>query len=305
MADISDVMNTLVGLVATALYPNGTSQPSAAGIDCIVYPGWPTASRLDADLLIGKAHITVYPRPEEKDTTRYMTQVMPVAPLDPALTLTVVGQTVTVGGAMPSPFEAHNLAVFVEGLPYLYAVQSNDTLTSIATALATLIAVDHPGTTNSGPVITIAGELVVTHDGVNVTLSGGSAVYMEGPIAPVFCRVGTSGTGIREIRRQERLFQIVIWADTPAHRDAVSAPIDLYLSDRYFITLSDGFWARITYKSSPFTDAMQKEKLYRRDLFYTVEYATTVVDPMYQILAIETNLSADGSTQPPVVTTYQ
>lgn len=306
MADEYDVMDVLAGLSAQAVYPNGTGQASIAGGPVITYPGWPTKSKLDADLKIGKVHVTVFARPEEKNTTRYMTQTQSVPATAPTLALTAVDQVVTIGGAMPSPFSVHNLAVFVEGVPYVYAVQTGDTLTGIATALASLIAVDHPGTTSSGPVITIAGDLVETRDGVSVVLADGTAVYMIGPIPAVFCRVGTGGTGIREVSRQERRFQITVWADTPDHRKAVVRPIKALLADTFFITLPDGTAGRLIYVGGggP-NDNPQDAKLYRHDLFYSCEYGTTVIDPQYQIVAIETSLSADGSTQPAVVTTYQ
>jgi hypothetical protein len=283
MADEYDVMDVLAGMSAQAVYPNGTSQPSSAGAPVIFYAGWPTASRLDADLKAGKIHVTVFARPEEKNTTRYMTQTESVPATTPTLTLSVSGQAVTVGGAIPSPFTAHNLAVFVNARPYLYAVQQSDTLTSIATALAALIAVDVAGTTSSGPVITVAAGAQI------------------GAL-----RVATTGNGIREVSRQERRFQITIWADTPDHRKAVVRPIKALLADSFFITLPDGTAGRLIYVGSPGpNDNPQDAKLYRHDLFYSCEYGTTVADPQYQIIAIETNLSADGSTQPPVVTTYQ
>lgn len=283
MADEYDVMDVLASMSAQAVYPNGTGQPSVAGTPVITYPGWPVRSRLDADLKLGKVHVTVFARPEEKNTTRYMTQTQSLPATTPTLTLSASGQTVTVGGAIPSPFTAHNLAVFVNGKPYLYAVQQSDTLTSIATALASLIAVDVAGTTSSGPVITIAAGAKI---GV--------------------LRVGTSGVGIREVSRQERRFQITVWADTPDHRKAVVRPIKALLADSHFITLPDGTAGRLIYVGGggP-NDNPQDAKLYRHDLFYSCEYGTTVADPQYQIIAIETNLSADGSTQPKVTTTYQ
>ncbi|MBB5508153.1 hypothetical protein [Paraburkholderia atlantica] len=276
-------MDTLASMSAQAVYPNGTGQASAAGVPVICYAGWPTASRLDSDLKVGKIHVTVFARPEEKNTTRYMTQTQTVTATTPTLTITVSGQTVTIGGAMPSPFAAHNLDVFVNGKPYLYAVQQSDTLTSIATALATLIAADVAGTTSAGPVITIPAGAKI-----------GAA------------RVGTSGVGLREVSRQERRFQITVWADTPDHRKAVVRPIKALLADSHFITLPDGTAGRLIYAGGggP-NDNPQDAKLYRHDLFYSCEYGTTVLDPQYQVIAIETNLSADGSTQPAVRTNYQ
>lgn len=277
MADITDVENSLVALIAQTLYPNGTAQPSVAGFDCAVYAGWPTSSRLDADLIAGKTHVSVFPTPTERNTTRYPKDWETLAVTAATLTLAIAGQTVTVGGAMPSPFSVHNLAILASGKNYVYAVQAGDTLASIATALAALLAVDFPGTSSTGAVITCP---------VNCHLAT--------------AKVGTSGTSIREIRRQERVFQITVWSDTPAHRDTVIQPVDVALAATQFLTMADGTAARLIYKGSPITDNNQKAKLYRRDLMYTVEYATTQVKTDYQIAAATENVSNQptGATAP-------
>ncbi len=277
MADLIDVENALVALISQTLYPNGTGQASAAGIPVKVYPGWPTSSQLDADLRAGTANVSVYPGAAERNTTRYPKTWQTLAVNMPTLTLTVSGQTVTVGGAVPAPFFAHNFALLVSGKNYVYALQATDTLTSIATALAALLAVDYPGTTSSGAVITLP---------VNAHIAAG--------------KVGTIGTSIREVRRQERVFQITAWCDTPAHRDAVVQPVDIALAATEFLTLADGSAARVIYKGSPVTDATQKAKLYRRDLLYTVEYATTQVETDTQVVAMQSNynVAPTGATAP-------
>lgn len=277
MADISDVENALVTLIAQTLYPNGTSQPNVPGVPCVVYPGWPAPAQLDADLKIGKSHVSVFPTPTERNTTRYLKKWKTLSITAPTLTLTINGQQVTVGGAMPTPFSACNMALLVGGKNYVYAVQLNDTLASIATALAALIAVDYPGTASAGSVITLPAGAYATS-----------------------AKVGTTGTSIREVRRQERVIQITVWTDTPAHRDAIIAAFDPVLADTQFLTLVDGTAARLIYKSSPVTDNFQKAKLYRRDLLYTVEYATTQTAVSTEIVANQNNFSNQptGATAP-------
>lgn len=279
MADVSDVMASLASLCSQITYPNGTGQPSVSGLTVAFRRGWPIPAQLDADLAKKVVNVSVYPRPDERNTSRYMTRSASIVATTPTLTATVAGQAVTIGGVVPNPFAAHNVAIVVNHKPYPYAVQPSDSLTSIATGLAAMIAADVPGTTNTGAVINIAAGAVVSA-----------------------ARVGTAGQGVRETRRQERTFQITIWADVPASRDAVTQPIDAALSDMKFITLADGTGGRLIYKGSPLIDDLEKAKLYRRDLLYTVEYATTIVDTQYQIVAIEQTFSANGG---PVQTTYQ
>lgn len=285
MADIIDAQNALVGLIAPVLYPNGTGQPSAvvvsgASVPCMVYPGWPVPAQLDADLAAGKAHISVFPTPSERNTTRYPKTWQQLSMNPATLTLTISGQQVTVGGSVPSPFttqSAQNMALVVGGKSYVYSVQAADTLTSIATALAALAAVDWPGTTNNAAVITFPVGAV-----------------------PQTARVGVTGTVFREIRRQERVFQITIWASSPVIRDAIAALVDPVLAQTQFLTLADTTAARLIYKGSPVTDAGQKERLYRRDLLYTVEYATIQTQAAAEVVASQNNVSNQptGATAP-------
>jgi hypothetical protein len=252
MADLTDVSNALVALVAQTLYPNGTGQPSVAGIGIRIYPGWPNPQQLDSDLKAGIANVSIYPRPEERNTTRYSKDWKPLAVNAPTLTLTINGQQVTVGGTVPTANNPQNVAVIANGQSFTYVATLSDTLTGIATALSALISSGIPGTTNAGPIITLPNTARISAT-----------------------RIGTNGTMIRELRRQERLFQITTWSDTPDHRDAVVKPTDVALAATPFMTLIDQSAARMIYKGSPITDQYQKDKLYRRDLFYTVEYATT------------------------------
>jgi hypothetical protein len=272
MADLSDVQNALVTLAAQTIYPNGTAQPSVANAPVMIYAGWPVPTQLDTDLAAGKVHVSVYARPEERNTTRFSRDWQTLSVNTATLTLAATTTTVTIGGTVSIP---QNATIRVNGKSYSYALQVADTLTSIATALAALVNVGTPST-SSGAVVTIPSAY-------NITV-----------------RVGTTGTSIRELRRQERVFQIVVWASTPALRDAVIQPLDVAMAALNFITLTDGTAARLIYKSSPITDDVQKDRLYRRDLFYSVEYATTQTAINTAVTAMQTNISDQptGATAP-------
>lgn len=252
MADLSDVSAALQALAVQALYPSGTAQPSVAGVPIKVYPGWPIPLQLDPDLAAGTCHVSIFPRPEEHNTTRFsrdpQAQVVNVA----TLTATILGQTVTIAGTIPAANNPTNVSVEVQGLAFVYAVQPTDTLTGIATALSALIAASIAGTSNAGPVITIGGTR-----------------------APTAARVGITATSVREIRRQRRVFMLTVWADSPQHRDAIAQPLDIALAELSFITMPDTFAARLIYRGSMVSDAQEKAGQYRRDLLYSVEYATT------------------------------
>jgi hypothetical protein len=283
MADLSQVEDALVSVASTALYPNGTSSPSVIGVDCRVYRGWPMAAALDADLRAGKLNVSVYAQPSvERNTTRFPTDWQTLTPAAPQITLSVSGQTVTVGGAI----QTGDVATIKTGArkAYSVAVQANSTLAGIASSLAALIAVD------------IAASAV----GAVVTVPGGGVLS-----------VAIGGTGIvwRELRRQAKGFQVIVWASTPAQRDLASAAIDkafALVEVAGFLALADGSAAHLTYVLSRETDAPQKELLYRRDLFYSVEYPTTDTQAATSITAIVENVKG-GPVPPdaPAVTTIQ
>lgn len=268
MSDVLDVQNALVALVAQAAYPSGTGNPSAAGFPIRIYAGWPNAATLDADLVAGSCHISIFPTAIERNTTRYSTDWQQLSVTASTVTLAINSQQITVGGSIPSPFSAQNYAVTVNGKLYSYALQSGDTLTSIATALAALIAADVSGTTNTGSVITVGAS---------------------GRIA----RADVGGTGllIRELRRQERVFMVSVWACSPDARAAILRLVDVALAKTQRLSMPDGFSARMIYRNSNITDNNQKAVLYRCDLNYSVDYATTETLAATQVVAEQISIT--------------
>ncbi len=284
MADLSDVSNAFVALITSIVYPNGINNPSIANTGIRIYPGWPSPQQLDIDLAAGNCHISVYPRNDEQNTTRFSRDWQLQTLNTATLTLTANGQTVTIGGAMPSPFTPHNLVIFANNKPYVYAVQSGNTLNSIAASLAALIAVDVIGTTAIGAVITLPSSARL------------GAV-----------RVGVTTTAISEVRRQKRGFQLTVWASTPIQRQIIASALDSALAVNYFLSLPDGTAARMIYSSSIETDMLQNEQIYRRDLIYSVEFATTQTEIQTQITQIQENTSvtiANVTPDNPIHTTY-
>ncbi|WP_124800648.1 hypothetical protein [Paraburkholderia phosphatilytica] len=207
---------------------------------------------MDPDLSQGIANVSIYGTPMMKKTTRYPTRWRTVLNNEPTFTLTASGATVTVGGAQPAAFFVQNFAIFVANSPYTYSVQPTDTPTSIASALATLIAQQYPGTTSSGPVITLAPNAAL---GV--------------------VRVGGSGIVAQVVKNQERLFQVTLWCNTPAQRTALENVVDPLLSGVIRIVMPDGYYATIRFHDAPQQDLGEKARLFRMDLRYMIDYATT------------------------------
>jgi hypothetical protein len=277
MADQSDVEEKLKALIAAVVYPSGTSSPSIIGVDTFIYRGWPKSAQLDTDLSAGKCHISIYPPPGmERNTPRYGLDDTDIAPPAHTITAVVSGNQVTIGGTF-TPAVPQNVIIIAGGrYAFPYSAQSGDTPASIATALAALIAVGFPGSSAAGPVITVAGRCGILQ-----------------------ARVAGQGQSWQELGRQEKTFMITCWCSTPAQRDQLAPPVDVALRKLPFITLPDQGAARLRYASTRSSDEGEKVQIYRRDLLYTVEYATSLVTPAYEVGAIglTTNPGAGGSPQ--------
>lgn len=291
MADLSDVENTLVTLIAGILYPNGTSNPVSPLITakCKVFRGWVVPSQLDQDIAASNAHgatpiinIGVTPPPGNwRKTTRYSTDFKVQNPATTTLTASIdsTGTQVTIGGTVSTP---QNVAVLIgSAVAVVYAVQGSDSLNSIAAGLATLL-------TNAGVPATSTGPVVSVPSARNMV-----------------ARVGGQGTVIQEVARQERRFWVTFWCHTPQIRDQVVPLIDVALKATEFLTMPDGTAARILPAGDYQDDGAQKSGPYRRDIWFDVEYATTQVKPATQIIVAETQLTGGlDPNAPPIATVY-
>lgn len=269
MADASDVANVLKALVVGIVYPNGTSQPSIVNTTVGVERGWPISDELQQQLGAGQCIVSIFAPPGmERNTTRYQRDDVQVAAPVHTLSATVSGNTITIAGSIAVP---QNVIVRCgPKLAFSYAVQPNDTLASIAAGIAALLVATFPGTSSNGPVVTVAAKAGLLQ-----------------------ARVASTGQVFTEQGRQEKVFWITCWCPTPALRDELTPAIDLALRQLDFITMPDQGAARLIYNSSRETDDGEKNEIYRRDLLYSVEYATATVTPALEVGAV-TGLSPNA-----------
>jgi hypothetical protein len=268
VADLSDVTNTLATLATAALYPAGTAQPSVVGVTITTASGWPEPKQLDAILAAGNAMLTVYPVDgTETNTTRFLAQMEPLTAIPAAqLSLTVTGNRITVGGSIKAG-EAATISVNYKAVSY--GVQASDTVATVAAALAAMTA----GATASGAVITVSGAFDI-------------AATVSVPVAMQ-----------AEIARQTRLFMLSAWCPTPAIRDLMAPAVDLNLKCMPRITLPDNTLARLIYRGTLETDYLAKQRIYRRDLRYEVEYVTTATETDNTVSKLATGIAPTaGST---------
>lgn len=298
MADLADVERALVSTIATVLFSSsyqpgayqaslatapwppagpGASPPASVPVVVRLYRGWPESETLQADLAAGKAHVSVFPLDGvTRDTSRFWPLEMQTASIPATLTTAVSGVAVTIGGSVT----AGNVVGIQLGptrqiQAYAYVAQASDTLASVAAAMAAKIA----GASVSGSVITLPN-----HD----NLTAGSFALQP---------------TLTEVRRQMQGFRVSAWCPTPAARDAVCSIIDSGLAglkDAYgnltrFLTLPDRSTAWLKYQHTGSNDYPTRDRVWRRDLCYGIEYPTTLAEQDPTMLFGGGTIGANGN----------
>lgn len=274
MADISDVETALRDRIAALLYPGGTGQPSAVTAPCRVFRGWPQSDALDTDLANGTLQVSIYPRSGSRNTTRALGQRMEIATAAAGLSVSASVPQVTFTGA---PDATQVVAVEVDGMSaYNIRPTTGQTTAQLAAAFAAAISADRPANA--------VGSVLTVTDAIRL-----------------LARVVVDGSAIREQRRQEQILQVTFWCPTPALRDAACALVDGALASVRFLDLADGTQARIRWVGSVSDDGAQRERLYRRDILYAVEFATVTSESYPRVASVSESFAA--SVGPNDVTT--
>jgi hypothetical protein len=265
MADLSQVRDQIASNIQTPVYPNGTSMPSIAGVPVTINSGYPIRTQLDQQLQAGNAMVSVYPLPQERVMTKFERIYQPNSYSGATLVLTVNlnAYTVTITGTISIP---QAVMFIVNGVGYAYQVLANDTLDSIAINMAALISGAH---------------------------AIGNVVYL--PISySIIARISSNCTASLELARVDRVFCISIWSPSENIRFLLGNAIDIYMKENYRQVMPDNFFAQVFYHDTKDTDMLDKSLIYKRDLNYTIQYATTltnnfstITDPYVEELTLE------------------
>jgi hypothetical protein len=241
------------------------------GSPCSIHRGWPDPAGLDAALQAGQVIVTVAADPRtQRTTTRYPDGWRSLAAVPVTLAATVQANTVTFSGAATIGQIA---GLLVDQVAAIHRTVAGDTPTTVAAMLAGLLA-------------GVPGPLSGT------TVEAGMIIVPPG-LVPV-ARVVADQPSIRETRRQLQAFRVACWCPDPATRDQVVSAIDSAFSTFDFLGLPDGMAGRIRFIATTATDRAQAAALYRRDLIYTVDYATTISANLPRLLIEGLRVSGDG-----------
>jgi hypothetical protein len=260
MADISDVMDAISTIVSAACYPNGTSNPSISGNTITIGQGWPLPTDLDTAFksVPPQSFISIFPMAGassvEQVTADPVVIVAPVHGMSASVDTT--GQIVTVTG-VPNVGEYLTLVVS-HTRSYSYAAVQGDTLGSVCSQVATLAAIDYPGTLAVGGVITVSAPLVAV-------------------------RIGAPGTMGEIIHRQKHQIMVSVWAPNPTDRTTISAVVDVALKNNLRIALPDTSAAILTFNTTNFIDDGENAGEYRRDMTYLADFLTINQYTAYEV----------------------
>ena len=158
------------------------------------------------------------------------------------------GRSATVGGIAA---EGQVAGLLVDGMAVVHRTERGDTPEMVAAVLATYLRT----------------KLIVTVEGATLTVAG---------TGPMLGRVVADRRVRRETRRQRQGFRITLWCPAPGLRDRAGAAVDARMAATDFLDLPDGTSGRILSRGSSVSDHARRARLYRRDLVYAVDYATTL-----------------------------
>lgn len=267
MADQSDVEATLANLVTSILYPQGTNVASVLGSVCRIFRGWPNPAALDADLAASRITVTISPDPGKfRPTTRYIDPPQALASVSPTLTMTVSGQSVTLSG---SPDPGQLAGVLIDNVAYVHRTVKGDTIALVTAILGSYV------------------------NRRRIALVSGNTLMVPGA-GSLIARVTADQSVLNETRRQAQGMRIACWCPNPASRDTVAGLLDAALSQMNFIVLPDTSSARLQFSGTTTFDQSQNANLFRRDLLFIVEYATTITQTLPSLFAGDARITPNG-----------
>jgi|SRR5882724_37042 len=245
MADLSDVMVALDSLVTSYVYPNGTSQPSVAGVDITILQGWPIPAALDTALDNGTAVISIYPTMVSREMGMFLREWQISSVAVPTLTAAVVNNTITIGGTVTLP---QAVMAVVNNIGYSYRAVLGDTLATIATNLAALI----PNATAVGTVITITS------------------------VHTLRTSIIVAAVRSMEVNRMDQFFWLIIHAPTNDIRNAIGRVLNAQFSYLISFPLADNTVAMNWVVKDDITDQLEETRLYKRTLQLKIQYPITI-----------------------------
>lgn len=266
------------GISLSSANPVAVSSTSGAGtgatftvawsqIDVAVFEGWPQPNSLDGTLQSGNAMVAIYPPPgASTQVFQVLDKVYVITPPVHGLTATVAavvgGAAVTLFGT-PGPGEYASIIV---GRQYAFSAtgpSANYILNQIATQAATAF-----------PAAVVAGNTITF------------------PTTQIICNIGAPAVEGWATHRQRDPVWIMIFSPNNPMRNTLASTINMALSAVNHLIFPDTSQGVLVPSYTVQLDAKETVNIYRRDLCYTVEYATIQEFPAWQVTSFNLTTSA-------------
>jgi hypothetical protein len=88
-----------------------------------------------------------------------------------------------------------------------------------------------------------------------------------------------------------------IFAPTPGKRTTIAKAVDGALKQNITFAMQDGSEGRMTYENTFVRDEHETANCYRRDLIYSVEYATIETWTAYEVTSVATTIDTSSLAQ--------
>jgi hypothetical protein len=287
MASIDDVMTAMVDQIALLLTAKGEEELLP---DYRVYMGWPHPEELARDLTNKVVNISVYTDEigeklkdsfimtgiEVEPPVVNLTATQSAAKLRNGAPLVAASATITLAGSVNNGVFTLFKLTLADGLTSYYASYKpipGDTLTNVAAGLTAAINASTPMNTY----VTAASVGAVVTVTANVLGEAGNLIALD-------FSIGGEGKMVGETRRQSSIFEVHVWAYDHPSRRLISDIIDNGFAQVHFLCFPDHSAGRLTYSRSKQTDAELRHGIYRRMLYYRVEYGRTLEARGFSVL---------------------
>lgn len=277
MASLNQVMTELSNQVQLALTAGAPTHQT------VLYRGWPDPNELKKDLINKVTNIS-FAAKEVSGSRMDMPIMAQKITTPPVITLTATASspqlqgggsthaasaTVTFGGTATAGL---NLLLQLGTLYVPYHPGATDTPTAIATGFAAAVNLSP---SNASVTATVVGPVMtITYNTV-------------GAVGNTFAlKIGVGGTGSisRQSQLQKDMIEIHIWTYNDDTRDLLSDVMSQYLSDVKFLNVANQPPSRLIYDHRLQADHEVHFGVYRRILFYAVQYSTVRNVPTYTVL---------------------
>lgn len=270
-------------MAATAVYPSGSGQPSVTGRPVTIFEGWPLQQSLDAAIAAGQSMVSVFPTRANGSGATFQVQNEDYLIVPPVHGMTITSIASGAVSVMGAPSAGEYLTIIADGR-HAYSRSGADLPT-----ILNLIAADAVATYPSVSVFAIGGPDLPLWQ--NATGGG-----IQFPTDRLKAHLGAPATKGRATHRQRAGVMVTVWAPNNADRNTLAKAIDVALKQVNRLTFPDTSQGLLVAQSFVQEDRLEPASIYRRDLVFSVEYATLEEYQAFEVTSFTLTISAGADS---------